>query len=95
MEEILKRIKQLRVSLGMRQTDFAKRFDMAGNSWSQIETGKTPLKDRHIALICLTFAVNESWLRTGQGEMFVKKPGLSPQEMLLATPILDDDGNQL
>ncbi|MDR1256745.1 MAG: helix-turn-helix domain-containing protein, partial [Spirochaetaceae bacterium] len=37
---------------------------------SQIESGKNALTDTNINLICLTFQVNEAWLRTGNGPMF-------------------------
>jgi len=90
MEEILKRLRQLRAYTGLKQAEFSQRIGMAGNSYSQIETGVNPLKDRHIALICLTFDVNETWLRTGQGEMFVKKPKLDHIE-----PIIGPDGEPL
>jgi hypothetical protein len=35
-----------------------------------IELGKIALIDKNIKLICVTFNVNEQWLRTGQGEIF-------------------------
>jgi len=90
MEEILNRLRQLRAYMGLKQAEFSQRIGMAGNSYSQIETGTTPLKDRHIALICLTFGVNEDWLRTGEGEMFDKKPE-SPQ----GEPVIGPDGAAL
>jgi hypothetical protein len=34
--------------------------------------GKSALTDRNIILVYLTFGVNETWLRTGTGEMFAK-----------------------
>ena len=90
MEEILGRLRQLRAYTGLKQTEFSQRIGMAGNSYSQIETGVNPLKDRHIALICLTFGVNEAWLRTGEGEMFNEKPQSPPEQ-----PIFDLNGQEL
>ena len=90
MDETLSRIRQLRAFLGLKQTEFSQRIKMAGNSISQIETGKNPLNDRHIAMICNTFNVNEAWLRNGEGEMFTKEPH-NPSK----TVILDNEGNPL
>ena len=34
------------------------------------ESGSSPIQQAKIPLICLTFGINETWLRTGVGEMF-------------------------
>ncbi len=39
-----------------------------------IEVGKRNFNDKHIKLICSTFNVNEQWLRTGIGDMFLTSP---------------------
>lgn len=67
MEE---RLKELRNYLGMNQKDFAKSLSLGQSTWAMIEVGKRELNDRHIKLICSIYDVNESWLRTGEGEMF-------------------------
>ena len=36
-----------------------------------IEVGKRKFSDKHIKIICSEFHVNEKWLRTGEGEMFL------------------------
>ncbi|GHU66593.1 Cro/CI family transcriptional regulator [Spirochaetia bacterium] len=67
------RLKELRKKVGLNQLEFAKTLQMAQNSYSQIETGQTPLTEKNITLICLKFGVNEGWLRAGAGDMFIKK----------------------
>ena len=47
---------------------------IAQTSYCMIETGKNPLSDRYIKVICSLYSVNESWLRTGEGEMFSSTP---------------------
>lgn len=65
------RIALLRKKLNLTQSQFAKKIGIAQNSYSLIETGKNALTEQNIKLICLTFAVNENWLRTGEGDMFI------------------------
>lgn len=65
------RIKELRQALGLTQQVFA---DKAGTSRANIagyETKKSVPSDAVISLICEKFNVNENWLRTGAGEMFL------------------------
>jgi transcriptional regulator with XRE-family HTH domain len=90
MEEILKRLRQVRGYLGLKQGEFSKGLKIPQNSYSQIETGVNPIKDRHIALICLTFGINETWLRTGKGEMLSFSPDNPPP-----SSIAGNDGERL
>jgi transcriptional regulator with XRE-family HTH domain len=72
--KMIARLKELRKTLNMNQTDFAASLGMAQTSYSSIETKDARLTDKNITLICLKFNVNETWLRTGQGPMFTRSP---------------------
>lgn len=54
------------------KTEFAKRLNVSQAFVSQICTGVREPSDRTISDICRVFRVSEEWLRTGNGEMFVK-----------------------
>ena len=64
------RIKQLRRSLNLTQQDFAERIGLKQNSIALIESGKRNISNQAVLSICREFNVNETWLRTGDGEMF-------------------------
>lgn len=65
------RIKTLRKSLNLTQEEFGKKIGIKKNSVSQIESGVNAVTEPNIISICREFNVNESWLRTGEGEMLV------------------------
>lgn len=65
------RIKLLRKSLGMTLEKFGKHLGVKKSTLSNIESGRSSLTDRMIKSICREYNVNEVWLRTGTGEMFV------------------------
>ena len=67
------RIKALRKELGMTQQAFADRIGIKRNSVAKYETGENSPSSASITLICREFRVNETWLRTGEGEMFLPK----------------------
>lgn len=69
---MIDRILSLRESLGVNQEEFAKRIGVSRNFISLVETGKRNLSDRTISDICREFNVNETWIRTGEGEMFTQ-----------------------
>lgn len=67
------RIISLREALKVNQEDFAKKIGVSRNFISLVETRKRNLSDRTITDICREYNVNEAWLRTGEGEMFIPK----------------------
>lgn len=71
---MIERLKQLRKTLKINQTNFAKQLGMTQTAYSMIENGINPLSDRHIKVICSAFNANENWLRTGEGDMFFSSP---------------------
>jgi transcriptional regulator with XRE-family HTH domain len=77
------RLSELRKSLGIKQTEFAKKLGLTSAAISAIELGKAPLTESNIHLIALTFGVREAWLETGEGDMMDDEAQLSDQERQL------------
>ena len=75
------RIKELRKALRMTQTAFADRIGIRQNSVALLEMGRNTPSDQTVAFICREFRVNEEWLRTGAGEMFVPSPASIVDEL--------------
>lgn len=67
------RIKQVRKSQKLTQTAFGDIIGVKGNTITNYETGLRNPTDAVIKSICREFGVNEEWLRTGKGSMFVSK----------------------
>lgn len=67
------RIKKLRKALDLTQQEFADNIGMKRNTIANYETHRNEPSNSVITLICKTFSVNETWLRTGEGEMFVQR----------------------
>lgn len=65
------RLKELRKHLGLSQSEFGSKIYLSQYLMSLIEKGKRNLTDRSVNAICREFDVNEEWLRTGEGEMFI------------------------
>lgn len=75
-KEVIKlkdRIKALRERLGKSQDEFGKDLGLTRNYISLIENGQRNLSDQSIKVLCSLYDVNEKWLRTGNGEMFIPK----------------------
>lgn len=74
------RIKQVRKALNLNQAEFGERIGVKQSTVTAYECGnRTPL-DAVIAMICKTFNVNETWLRTGEGDMFAP---IDPENQLM------------
>lgn len=71
---MLKRLKELRKSLGLNQTEFAKHLGITQTAYSMIESGNRPLLERHVKVICSEFNINENWVKNGVGEVYLTSP---------------------
>jgi transcriptional regulator with XRE-family HTH domain len=84
------RIKLLRKSLYKTQKEMGIDLGVTDSAITQIEKGKSNISDQLIKLICKTYNVSESWLRTGEGEMFVENDGT-----ILAALVAEYDLNDI
>lgn len=66
-----KQIKLLRKTLKLTQEEFSKKIGIKRNTLANYEIGRNKPIDGIIFSICRVFNVNENWLRTGEGDMFV------------------------
>lgn len=71
--EMKDRIKKIRKELDLTQQGFAEKIGTTANVLTNYETGRRNPSASVINNICKTFDVNETWLRTGEGEMFVQR----------------------
>ena len=65
------RVRTLRKELSLTQSDFGKRVGVGKTAISKIEKNENSLTDRMFNSICREFNVNEDWLRSGDGDMFL------------------------
>lgn len=64
------RIKAIRKSLKLTQTEFGERIGVKGNTVAGYEKGIRIPSDAIVKAICRELGCSEDWLRTGDGEMF-------------------------
>ena len=77
-DKIQPRIKTLRQTLGMSQTDFGRKIGVTRSVLSNLDLGITTLQDPLLSLVCSVFNVRREWLETGSGEMFDQPDTESP-----------------
>lgn len=68
-----KRISSLIENLQIKKIDFAKTIKVSAPFVSELCSGAKLPSNRTISDICREFNVNEDWLRTGEGEMFIQR----------------------
>ncbi len=68
------RLKTLRKTLHMTQSEFAQRIGLGQSSLAMLEQGRRRFNEKHVKLVCSAFGVQERWLRTGEGDMFTSSP---------------------
>ena len=90
MSEINSRIAAVINASGLTKTAFAERLKVSQQHISRLAKDGTP-SDRTIVDICREFGVSEHWLRTGEGEMFVRLSREEEIAKFLMTVIRDPD----
>ena len=65
------RLKQLRKALGLTQQEFADKIGSKRNTIAKYETNTNVPSTAVLSLICRVFNVNEKWINSGEGEMFL------------------------
>ena len=67
------RILQIIKEKGLKKVEFARIIKVDQAYVTQLTSGKRNPSDRLIDSICREFGVNETWLRTGEGEPYIPK----------------------
>lgn len=67
------RILAVRRALGITQAAFGEKIGVSQNYVWMLETGARDASFRVIRDVCREFGVSETWLRTGEGEMFTPR----------------------
>jgi transcriptional regulator with XRE-family HTH domain len=68
------RFKQVRKELKLTQVELANQLGVQQATITAYETGNRDITDRTVKALCEKYKVNETWLRTGEGEMFQPRP---------------------
>ena len=72
------RIKELRKAMNLSQEKFGELLGITKSGVSDIESGRRKVTDQHVIMLANN-GVNEEWLRTGNGDMFV--PGIKDKQI--------------
>lgn len=87
------RLKSIREFYKLNMRDFSERLGMSHGMISLLEAGSRTFTDRFIKSVCNEFKVNETWFRTGEGEMFAATT--SEQEIASITASIIKENNPL
>lgn len=99
------RIKRIRKNQNQTMEVFGGRIGVTRNSISLLESGRNNPSEQTIRSICREFSVSETWLRTGEGDMYEPRPtdlldaltveyGFSEKERRVAEMFLTLDVNR-
>ena len=74
------RVKMIREALGLSAPKFGEKIGVTSASIYDIEKGRNKVSNQIIKTLEVVFNVNQEWLKTGQGDMFLphEEPYKSP-----------------
>lgn len=93
MSELKDRLRELRKTTGLSQTDFAEKLGCGRGTIKNLEEGKTGISSTFADLICRIYGCNVVWLETGDGEMF-REPTIDEQIAGFVGDVLSDKGDE-
>lgn len=67
------RVKEIRKELDLTLEKFGEKLGVKRSTMSAIETGRNSITDQMAKSICREFNVNEEWLRSGNGPVFIEQ----------------------
>ncbi|WP_296097006.1 helix-turn-helix transcriptional regulator [Dialister sp.] len=72
LNNMAERLKEIRRTYdgGKSQSEFAQLLGLGQSTLAMMEVGKRNISERHIKTICSVCGVDETWFRTGEGEMY-------------------------
>lgn len=85
------RIAELRKYLGLSMDAFGSRIGVTRSAISKFENGSTKCSEQTILSICREFSVNEEWLRTGSGNMFMEMSRAELAAKIVGSALDTDD----
>lgn len=85
------RIRELRKRLELNQTEFGERIGVTFGAISGYESGRRDCSDSVILSIVREYRCSESWLRTGEGEMFPPRTEEEELSALFASMLTNPD----
>lgn len=93
MSELKDRLRELRKTTGLSQTDFAEKLGCGRGAIKNLEEGKTGISSTFADLICRIYGCNVVWLETGDGEMF-REQTIDEQIAGFVGDVLSDKGDE-
>ena len=84
------RIGEVRKALGVTQQEFAEKLKISQTHVSSLERNSRTIQERFVKMICLTYGVNEKWLKTGNGAMFENGEDFKLEDVISNFKKLDD-----
>lgn len=85
------RLKLLRTSLNISQSDFAIKIGVSRSAVSRLESGDINFTEQMILSICREFNVNRAWFVEGVGEMFTNLPETILDELAMQYELTDSE----
>lgn len=93
MNEFKDRLKELRKTLKLSQTEFGTGLGTGIGAISNFEHGRTTPSEQQLDLICRIYGCDRIWLETGEGEMF-REPTIDEQIAGFVGDVLSDKGDE-